>query len=182
MIKTAMYVTLLFLLTFVMACAQKDPGKKILARINNYEISKEEFEQEFRESIFGAQGTPGTWREFLNHLINQKLILQDAQESELDKKREFLGAIENFWEQTLLRAALDKKIKGLAGSFSVTEQEVRSLYNRRMEVGFFNTTYEKAAPLLRHEISKNKETQALSAWIDELHRKAKVEINEELLK
>jgi hypothetical protein len=180
--KIMPHVALLFLFTFVIGCAQKDPGKQALARINNYEISKEEFEQEFKASIFGAKDTPGARREFLNHLINQKLILQDAQENGLDRTRGFLGAIENFWEQTLLRTALEQKIEKLAGSFSVTEQEVRSLYNRRLESGFFNTTYDNAAPMLRREISRNKETQALSAWIDKLHSKAKVEINEGLLK
>lgn len=180
--KIMPHAALLFLFAFVIGCAQKDPGKQILARINNYEISKEEFEVEFRASIFGAQDTPGSRKEFLNHLINQKLILQDAQKNGLDRTRGFLGAIENFWEQTLLRTALEQKMEKLAGSFSVTEQEVRSLYNRRLGSGFFNTTYDNAAPMLRREITRNKETQALSAWIDKLHSNAKVEINEGLLK
>ena len=180
--KSMRYIALLFLLICLIGCAQKDPGKKVLARVNNYEISKEEFEQEFKASIFGAGDTPQGRREFLNHLIDQKLILQDAQERGLDKTRGFLGAIENFWEQTLLRTALEQKIEELAGSFSVTDEEIRSLYTRRIESGYFNTTFEKAAPLLRREISKNKETQALSAWIDGLHKKAKIQVNEEALK
>jgi peptidyl-prolyl cis-trans isomerase C len=180
--KSVPYLALLFLLTMVMACAQKEAGEKVLARINNYEIGKDEFKREFKESIFGAQDTEVARREFLNHLINQKLILQDAQRRGLDKTRGFLGAIENFWEQTLLRTALEQKIEGLAGSFAIPEQEVRSLYNRRMEAGVINTSYEKASSLLRREISKSKETQALSFWIDGLRKKAKIRINEDLLK
>lgn len=182
MMKGMVYVALLFLLTFFLGCAQKDSRKNVLVKINDYEISKEEFGQEFKESIFAAQDTPQARREFLNHLINQKLILQDAQGKGLDKRKEFLGAIENFWEQTLLKIALERKTKELSGSFSVTDQEIRSLYNRRLQAGFFNDTYEKAAPLLRSEISKNKETQALSAWIDGLRKEAKIEINEESFK
>ena len=180
--KSLPNVALIFLLTLVMACAQKDGGKQALARINNYEISKDEFEMEFRESIFGAQDTLEARREFLNHVINQKLILQDAQEKGLDKNREFLEAIENFWEQTLLRIALEQKTGELAGSFFIAEQEVRSLYNRRREAGVIITSYEEAAPLLRREISRNKETQALGVWIDQLRKKANIEINERLLK
>lgn len=180
--KSMPYLGILFLLTMVTACAQKGAHDKALARINNYEIGKDEFEKEFKDSIFGKQDTEVARREFLNHLINQKLILQDAQERGLDKTRGFLGSIENFWEQTLLRTALEQKMEGLSGSFVIPEQEVRSLYNRRLETGVINASYEKASPLLRREISRSKETQALGLWIDSLRKKAKVEINESLLK
>jgi hypothetical protein len=180
--KSMPYLALMFALVFVMACAEKSPGRKILARINNYEISQEEFEEEFRQSIFGSQNTPQGRREFLNHLINQKLILQDAQGKGLDKKRGFLAAIENYWEQTLLRVALEQKAKELAGSYPVPEQEVRALYNRRMEAGVINTSFEQASPLLRREITKSKETQALSAWLEGLRKKADIKINEDLIK
>lgn len=180
--KSMPYLAALFLLTMVMACAQKGTHDKVLARINNYEIGRDEFEREFQDSIFGGQDTEVARREFLNHLINQKLILQDAQERGLDKTRGFLGSIENFWEQTLLRTALEQKMETLAGTFIIPEQEVRSLYNKRLEAGVINTGYEKAAPLLRRELSRSKETQALSLWIDGLREKAKIQINERLLK
>ncbi len=170
-----------FLLLIIFGCAQKSPGKKVLARINNYEISKDEFYNEFKESIFGAQEDAQASREFLNHLINQKLILQDAQEKGFDKKKEFLSAIENFWEQTLLKMALEKKIQEFTGSFTINQQEIRSLYNSRVQAGIINSTYEQAWPLLQKEISKNKEMQALSAWIDKLRKKAKIQVNEQLL-
>ena len=179
--KSTRYLILMFALVFVMACAEKSPGRKIVARINNYEISKEEFERKFRVSIFATQNTPQGRREFLNHLINQKLILQDAQEKGLDKTRNFLGTIENYWEQTLLRIALKQKARELAGSYPVPEEDVRALYNRRMEAGVIKTSFEQAAPLLRHEIAKSKETEALSVWLDGLRKEADIKINEELI-
>lgn len=92
-------------------CRQAEQPKEIVAKVNNYEITKDEFDREFRESGYGRSNTPASRKEFLNNLIDRKLILQDAQQQGLDKEAGFLRMIEKFWEQSLLKVALDKKIK-----------------------------------------------------------------------
>ena len=117
-------------------CAPRAPEKDVVAKINNYEITKDKFEAEFKDSIYGQVDTPEAREEFLNNLIERKLILQDAQRKGLDKQPEFLKRIEKFWEQSLLKVALDQKTG---------------------------------------------EPQTLKEWITQLHKKAQIEINYELL-
>ena len=44
-------------------------------------------------------------------MINQKLILLDAEKRGLDKNKEFLKMVENFWQQSLLTMAMQEKAK-----------------------------------------------------------------------
>ena len=99
-------------LLFVFGCGVNQCQSKkavVLAKVNNYEITRVEFEEEFRRSRFGLADTLESRRQFLNNLINQKLILQEAQKEGLDKDPGFLKLIERFWEQSLLKITLDKK-------------------------------------------------------------------------
>ncbi len=102
-------IVLIFAL-FIFGCASKPQAKKeVLAKVNNYEIAKEEFDEEFKMSGYGRVDTPESKGDFLNNLINRKLILQDAQKKGLDKDKSFLKMIENFWEQSLLKKSRDKR-------------------------------------------------------------------------
>jgi len=47
----------------------------------------------------------------LNNMINQKLILLDAEKKGLDKNKEFLKMVENFWQQSLLTMAMQEKVR-----------------------------------------------------------------------
>lgn len=128
-------------------CPTTPPSKDIVAKINNYEITRDEFEREFAESTYRHANTPQARREFLDNLINRKLILQDAQAQGLDKEQGFLKMIERFWEQSLLKMALDKKMK------------------------------EMSSEGMRPE----KQSEAINAWIEDLHKNAQIEIRKDLL-
>ncbi len=107
----------LFLIMFIAGCACPLPkDKKVLAKINNYEIAPEEFEKQFKESPYARDNTLEARKDFLKVLIGRKLILQDAQAKGLDKEKEFLKMIERFWEQSLLKLALQTKSREITGS------------------------------------------------------------------
>lgn len=73
-------IVVLSLGIFLLGCGGGQPPKKlVLARVNNYEITQEEFEQEFKDSQYASTNTLEARKEFLNNLIDRKLILQDAQ-------------------------------------------------------------------------------------------------------
>lgn len=97
---------------FVSGCGPK-PGagtdKDVVVSINDYKVTRGEFESEFKDSAYGAVDTPESRRTFLSALIDRKLILQYAQKEGFDKETHFLKAIEKFWEQSLLKVVLDKK-------------------------------------------------------------------------
>lgn len=166
---------------FLTACGRCNKPKDIVARINNYEITKDRFEQEFQGSAYAKADTLESRKEFLNSLINRKLILQDAQQKGLDKTKEFLRMIENFWEQSLLKVALDDKVKEISGSVSVSEKEIKDLYDKMAKDGKADKTYVQAHDQLKWEIARIKESEAMNNWVLRLHKDAQISVNENLL-
>jgi hypothetical protein len=127
-IKRYLIITLLSLA--IAGCvSQQTKNKQILAKINNYEITKQEFEEEFQNSAYSVSDTEGSRKSFLDNLINRKLVLQEAERHGLDKDKAFLKSIERFWEQSLLKVMLDKKSKDIALIKNAGEKEVEDAYN-----------------------------------------------------
>lgn len=167
----------------IFGCNSKAQTKKeILVKVNNYEITKEEFEQEFKDSSFGRTDTPESRKEFLDNLINRKLILQDAEAGGLDKEPGFLKMIERFWEQSFLKLALDKKTKEIAGAAFVSDKVVEETYEKMRKEGKTDKTYDQMYNQIKWEITKLKETQMLNNWMSGLRNKAEIKVNEDLLK
>lgn len=176
------FLLFMFILS-VSGCSSRPAAPKdILARINSYEITKEEFEEEFKNSVLGRLDTDQTREEFLNNLINRKLILQDAQTKGLDKEKAFLKMIERFLEQSLVKIALDKKASEIIHSCAVSDKEAEEEYARRVKDGRASKPYVQAHSELRWEILRSKESAAMSNWMSELNRKADIKINYDLLK
>ncbi|MCM8787848.1 MAG: SurA N-terminal domain-containing protein [Candidatus Omnitrophica bacterium] len=176
------YWIFLFVLLFIFGCSSQ-AKKAVIAEINNYKVTKEEFEEEFKESAFGREDTLESKKEFLNSLINRKLILQDAQKKGLDKDKNFLKMIERFWEHSLLKVALDKKTLESAGKgVLVTDKMIEEEYNRLLQEGKIDKTYEQMYSQIKWELIKRKESQLLNDWILSLHKNAKIKINYDLLK
>jgi len=104
---------LFFLISLILAgCGSphQDAGD-VVAHVGPYVITVEEFEEGYKNSSYGAQNSLASRRTFLNNMINQKLIMLDAQKRGLDKTHEFLKMIENFWQQSLITAALQEKTR-----------------------------------------------------------------------
>lgn len=174
-------IALLLLGPVIAGCAKHEPRKDILARINKYELTQQEFEEEFRNSPFGQLDTPESRKEFLNNLIDRKLILQEAQARGLDKKEDFLRAIEKFWEQSLLRISLDTKNKEIAGSVQVSDKLIQDTYHKMLKDGKTDKFYEEMYQQLKWEILKIKESEAMDAWVASLRKKALIKVNDALL-
>lgn len=124
-------ITLAVLMIAGCKCQAKD--KQVLARINNYEITKQEFEEEFKDSAYGVSDTEESRKSFLENLINRKLVLQEAQRQGLDKDNAFLKSIERFWEQSLLKVMLDKKSKDISMLKDAGKKEVEDAYDGWIE-------------------------------------------------
>jgi len=176
------YAVILFLSLFIFGCGSQPKDKKVLARINNYEITADEFEEEFKDSTFGSVDTIESRKEFLDNLINRKLILQAAQNRGLDKKRSFLKSIEKFWEQSLLKITLDIKTKEIISSIHVSDKTVQEAYQKRLQEGKTDKTYEGVRDQIKWEIINTTGHQLLNDWITELRKEAVVKVNYDLLK
>jgi hypothetical protein len=85
--------------------------KDVVAQVGSYVITRQEFEEAYKDSSYGALGTNASRQLFLYNMINQKLIILDAEKKGLDKNKEFLKMVENFWQQSLLTMAMQEKAK-----------------------------------------------------------------------
>jgi SurA N-terminal domain len=93
-------------------CGNSQPSSRdVVARVGDYVITRQEFTEAYKDSSYGAQGTLASRRIFLNNMINQKLILLDAENKGLDKNKEFLKMVEHFWQQSLLTMAMQNKVQ-----------------------------------------------------------------------
>jgi PBP1b-binding outer membrane lipoprotein LpoB len=181
-VRMKKYAIILLTALFIFGCAGKPKDKKVLVKVNNYEITPEEFEEEFKESAYARNDTLESRKEFLNLLVNRKLILQDAQSKNLDKDRDFLKMIEKFWEQSLLKLALDKKSKEIAGLAQVSDKAIEEAYQKMLKEGKTDKTYEQMYNQIKWEIIREKETQLMDEWIERLREKSNIKVNYELLK
>lgn len=175
------YAIVMLAALFILGCAAKPKEKIVLARVNNYEITQEEFQEEFKESAYARNETSESKKDFLNNLINRKLILQDAQQHGLDKEKSFLKMIERFWEQSLLKLAIEKKTKETTGSVLVTDGEIQDAYNKMFNEGKTVKTLSQMYQQIKWEITRQKQTQQLNEWINQLHKKADIKIDYNLL-
>lgn len=177
----------LFLLAILLSAAGCTRGgseekQDLLAKINNYEVTREEFEREFKDSSFGRADTLESRKEFLDNLINRKLILQDAQARGLDKDKDFLRLIERFWEQSLLKIALDRKTKEVSGAVFVSDKAVEDVYNKLAGEGKADRPYAKMYSQIKWELTRAKQSQMMDAWVSSLRKKAEIKVNQDLLK
>lgn len=115
---------------------QKPPGaegqKRVIARINSYEITAEDFKDELVTRAMVNSGVPAEKlkQDVLENMIIRQLLLEEAQKQNFDKGKEFLKEIENYWRQTLLKLFLNKKSKELQLAVKVSEDEIAREYER----------------------------------------------------
>ena len=174
---------ILFLAIAVSGCARPQPPKETIARVNDYEITVDEFEEGFAASPYASRTDKlQARREVLSSLVERKLILQDAQKKNIDKDKEFLRSIEHFWEQSLLTVALGTKTQELSRSVQVREQDVRRIYDGMVKDGITTKPFEDVFPQIKWQAQKQVEAQLLGEWIDGLRKGAAISVDEALLK
>jgi len=127
--------------------------KDVVVSVNDYKITRSEFEAEFKASPYRSADTPESRKTFLNSLIDRKLILQYAQQKGLDKEQGFLKSIEKFWEQSLLKIALDKKTKEIASRISASGWEAK----------------------------RDEESKLMSSWMNGLRRSACITVKRDII-
>jgi len=105
------FILLILLSASLAGCQSRQPQEAIVARVGSYVITKDEFEESYKNSAYGRQHDKLYRSSFLNNMINQKLILLDSQRRGLDRDPQFLKMVETFWQQSLLTMALQEKTK-----------------------------------------------------------------------
>jgi hypothetical protein len=156
---------------------------KVLVQINDYKVTLEEFNEGFSQSAFSSRDDAEAARgEYLDNMINQKVILLDAQKKNIDKQKDFLRSIERFWEQSLLTVAMGNKTREITGSVRVSEEQIRKLYDQMAKEGIATKPYQEMYAQIRWQAEKQIEAQLLNAWMNDLRKNAKIVIDKSLLK
>ncbi len=167
-------------------CAgETEESKAIVATINDYELTQEEFRRRLVEETryLGEQQVSEEFMQaFLDQTIRKELLIQEAIRQKLDREEKFMRTIERYWENTLIRDVLEKQSKEVADSTVVREADVEALYAERKEEIPDLPPYEEVAPILRDELQDRAMTQALDEWIKGLRGNATVIVNTENLR
>ena len=176
---------LLVLPFFFFCCSQQQTEKKeILAKINNYELSLKDFEFQLVEELEMDQDfklIKEARKEFLEQLIRKELLIQEAKRLKLDRRENFIRAIERHWESTLIRDLMELKGREISKRTVVSQEEIESRYKEMKqsdpECAPFKDMQEKVAA----KIMEEKKRKRLVTWINGLRKDAKIEIDQELL-
>jgi hypothetical protein len=116
-------------------CArQKQPGDTV-AKINDYEMTLEDFNEEIENSPYTTLKEKSLGQ-LLDLAIKKQILIQEAQKQGLDRKKSFMKTIERYWEQTLIRELITEKMRQIAKDTPKAEQDkafdewAKSLYNK----------------------------------------------------
>lgn len=152
-------VAALSLILITYGCGKKNAAQNsdlIIARINNYELTTDDFAEEERISLRGKYTREELAKakdELLEEVIVKNILIQEAQAQNFDKNKAFMKEIEKYWEQALLKLLIKKKMEELA----------RGIPD---DIG--------------RDAKRKKVTEELDKWISGLRKKAVVKVNKKV--
>lgn len=165
------------IILFGMSCA---PKEETAISIDGIKITKAEFEKDFQKFNLSKPDTKEARKEFVDNIVNRKLILKEAEDTNLDKDPAFLDDVQDFWEQSLLKLAVDKKAKQLFMNIKINDKDIDDFYNANKDK-FANKPLSDVYGEIRLILFKKKQQDAVNSWLDSLKKKANVKVNYKLL-
>ena len=122
------------LMIFASGC-EKGPtkDKRVLARVNNYEMTVSDFQDEVRMTRGNKSLSPDRQKakaQLLEDLISRKILIQEALKLNIDKDKTFMKEIERYWEQALLKLLFKIKSDELLRTIGVDDFEVRRAFDK----------------------------------------------------
>ncbi len=170
--------TAVMALALAAGCAQGPDKGQVVARINHYEATVDDFMQEAAMNLPGA-----TKDQILDDMVTKELLLEQAQKMNLDKDARFMKEIENYWKQTLIKRLIRIKGEEFLAAAVVGDDEVKAGYDRLVEESEGRIgAYEKVAGRIRETLKKEKAQAMLEAWVSGLRKSADVKIYDDVLK
>lgn len=170
-------VLILICFSFYMLGCKKNTDEKIVIRINDYQMSLDNFLQEYSELNL-EQDTLQSREAFIDNVITRKILLQEAQRQGLDKKKSFLREIERFWEQSLLKIVIDEKMKSLSDSLKVEDSEIQAFYSGwKKENPDDARTVADLKETIKWQLLKEKQDLLLEAWLKKMRDESKITVD-----
>ncbi len=169
----------------LLCCSDKSKQKgDVIAIINDFHLSIDEFEQQLAAELeFDKEFkiTQKAKKEFLDELIKKELLIQEAKKLKLDRKKKFIQAIERYWESTLIRDLIDLKGAEIDKHTLVSQEEILDHYNEIKKETPTLPPLNKIQKNIHDELKEKKKRLKLKQWITELKKNAKIKTHENLL-
>lgn len=175
-----MRVLCLIALIFLAACEPRVEKSPVAVKINDIEITVDEFNDAYSHAYFTKTEGPMTKEEFLDTLITRRLMLKEAEYYGLDRDEKFLKSIEFFWQQSLLKLVIEKKVKDFSVTTKIEEKTIREYYEKNKDK-YPNKSYEEKRERIKYMLMREKQQELLQEWMDSLKDNAKVKIDKKLL-
>ena len=183
--KASMYLLLFIYFLSIFCCSQeKKDESEILAKINDYALTLDEFHSQLAAELEMDRDfkiTKEAKKEFLEGLIKKEILIQEAKKRDLDRKEKFIRAIEHYWESTLIRDLMEAKGKEIEKRTIISQEEIESRYKEMKKSEAELPPLEDIKVKIERKMIEQKKHRALKEWIDDLRKKAHVEVNQELL-
>ncbi|MEI6437994.1 MAG: hypothetical protein WCO69_04505 [Candidatus Omnitrophota bacterium] len=178
------YLTVVALTVLLVGCGSNiKPKELVVFSVDGYSVTLSEFNDGFDKSDYAEREDIEKARaEYAQHLIDQKLILLDAQKKGIDKDQEFLKSIERLWEQSLTSVALGRKLHDIDAGLTLSEPELRQFYENMVKSGITTKSYEDVYPQIKAQAQKQMQSRLLDEWLKSLRSGATIDINKNLLK
>ena len=164
-------------------CSRPPAQNDAVVKIGNYTMTLGEFTRRFQESSYALRPTKDAENDFLQDFINQRLILLEAQKKGLDKQNDFLESVERYWEQALLKVAVEDKNRDFVGKVQVSEKDIHDRYiellTGRKIAG--DAVLESVYSQIEWQLKREKEAALMSNWVDSLKQEFPVEVNNGIL-
>ncbi|MBU0650981.1 hypothetical protein KKC59_03625 [bacterium] len=130
--KSQKILITIFAVSLVLGCSKK-PKEHIVAMIGPYDLRVSDYKREASKLSYSerkALDSLETKYAFLDQLIDREVLLQEAQKLGIDKDREFMNKIEDFWEEALLEELVKLKSKEIIDKIEVNDDEVTTYYEK----------------------------------------------------
>jgi len=163
---------------------EKEAGGPILAKIDGYNLTLDEFETQLaEESEYNPEYivTETAKTDFLERLIRKELLIQTAKKMKLDQEPRFMRTIERYWEATLIRDIMELKSRELEKKAYVTQAEIQKAYTAMTEEDNTAPPLEQIREPLLQKLKSEKKQELFLKWVDELRERSQIEINHALL-
>lgn len=178
-----MFNKMIFILCILLASmgCERPAGESSAITINLISFGAEEFEQAYQRSSYTRENSAQGRKDFLENYIDSKLILLAAEKQGLDKDKKFLNDVEFFWQQSLMKLMLERKSQEIAKKVVINDRQIEEYYIAQREKYFPNQTLDEVRDQIRSVLLRDKQKEALGAWLDSLRQQANVKINKDLL-
>ena len=183
--KSIRYSLLLSMAVLLLSCSQeKAENEKILADINDYRLSLDEYQHRLAAELEMDEDyklTKESKNAFLEEIIRKELLIQEAKRLQLDKREQFIRAIERYWESTLIRDLMEMKGNEIVRTILVSQEEVNARYTEMKKTGQDPPPLAEIEKEILRDLKEEKKTGRLKQWINDLREHAEIEIDRDLL-